>query len=87
MEKTTNSVLKGKDKTANSKPVKVKPDGATGLRVLFADGLKDIYWAEQAMTTAIPKMIKNTTSEDLKEALASHLGETKQQITRLEEVF
>ena len=32
-------------------------------------------------------MIKNATSEDLKETLASHLGETKQQITRLEEVF
>lgn len=87
MEKATNSVQKGKDKAANSKPVKAKSDAATGLRDLFVDGLKDIYWAEEAMTKAIPKMIKNATSEDLKEALTSQLGETKQQITRLEEVF
>ena len=42
MEKATNSVQRGKDTTANSKPVKAKSDAATGLRDLFVDGLKDI---------------------------------------------
>lgn len=31
---------------------------ADGLRELFEDELKDIYWAEKALTKAIPKMIK-----------------------------
>ncbi len=57
------------------------------LRELFEDGLKDIYWAEKALTKAIPKMIKNATSKKLVDALTSHLAETEDQITRLEEVF
>lgn len=57
------------------------------LMKLFEDELKDIYWAEQALTVAIPKMIKNATSEDLVEALTSHLAETKVHITRVEDVF
>ncbi|UPQ79794.1 ferritin-like domain-containing protein [Flavobacterium azooxidireducens] len=57
------------------------------LMKLFHDGLKDIYWAEKALTKAIPKMVKNATSEKLIEALTSHLLETENQITRLEQVF
>lgn len=57
------------------------------LMKLFEDGLKDIYWAEKALTKAIPKMIENATSEELIDALESHLVETEEQITRLEEVF
>lgn len=57
------------------------------LMSLFEDELKDIYWAENALLKAIPKMIKNTTSEELNDALSSHLEETKEQITRLEKVF
>ncbi len=57
------------------------------LHDLFVDGLKDIYWAEKALTKALPKMIKNATSEELIDALTSHLEETEGQVTRLEEVF
>ncbi len=57
------------------------------LNELFIGGLKDIYWAEKALTKALPKMIKNATSEELIEALTAHLGETEGQVTRLEEVF
>ena len=57
------------------------------LHELFIDGLKDIYWAEKALTKAIPKMIKNATSEELIEALTNHLQETQGQVTRLEDVF
>jgi ferritin-like metal-binding protein YciE len=57
------------------------------LMKLFEDELKDIYWAEKALTKAIPKMIKNTTSQELIDALTSHLEETKNQVTRLDEVF
>ena len=57
------------------------------LMQLFEEELKDIYWAEKALTKAIPKMIKNATSEELIAALTSHLGETEQHVKRLEQVF
>ena len=57
------------------------------LMKLFEDALKDIYWAEKALTKAIPKMIKNATSEELIEALENHLEETQEQVTRCEDVF
>lgn len=66
---------------------KSNSDVAQGLRELFVDELKDIYWAEKALTKAIPKMIDNATSSDLIQALTKHLGETENQITRLERVF
>ena len=57
------------------------------LMKLFEDELKDIYWAEKALTKAIPKLIKNATSQELIDALTSHLAETENQVTRLEHVF
>lgn len=57
------------------------------LHELFVEGLKDIYWAEKALTKALPKMIKNATSSELIDALSSHLKETEAQIARLEKVF
>ena len=60
---------------------------AQGLRDLFEDELKDIYWAEKALTKAIPKMAKNATSEELVNALNDHLEVTKGHVERLEESF
>lgn len=57
------------------------------LMKLFEDSLKDIYWAEKALTKAIPKMIKNATSDELIEALENHLEETEEQVSRLGSVF
>lgn len=70
-------------------PQKEKPgsDAAQDLRELFEEQLKDIYWAEKALTKALPKMAKNATSEELVDALNSHLEETRGQVTRLEQVF
>src|SRR5688572_9798736 len=64
-----------------------KGDEAQGLRDLFEDQLKDIYWAEKALTKAIPKMIKKASSEELVNALTEHLAVTEEQVTRVEEVF
>ena len=57
------------------------------MRDLFVDSLKDIYWAEKALTKALPKMAKNATSEKLVMAINDHLEVTKNQVTRLEDVF
>ena len=57
------------------------------LSDLFLDTLKDIYFAEKKILTALPKMAKAAQSEDLKAAFEKHEGETEQQVERLEKVF
>ncbi|MGN6249506.1 MAG: ferritin-like domain-containing protein [Ginsengibacter sp.] len=60
---------------------------AEGLRDLFVDELRDIYWAEKAETKALAKMIKNATSEDLVKGLQDHLEITKGHVDRCEKIF
>ena len=60
---------------------------ADGLRELFEDELKDIYWAEKALTKALPKMAKNATSEELINAIEEHLEVTKEHVARCEQAF
>ncbi|MBC7628795.1 MAG: DUF892 family protein, partial [Ferruginibacter sp.] len=71
----------------SAQKVKATSSAAQGLRDLFEDSLKDIYWAEKALVKALPKMAKNATSQELVTALTEHLDVTKQQVSRLEEVF
>src|SRR5205823_10164169 len=56
------------------------------LDKLFEDQLKDIYSAESLIIKALPKMAKRASSGELKEALTSHLQETKQQVERLNRI-
>lgn len=57
------------------------------LNDLFIHELKDIYNAEKQITKALPKMVKEATSPQLKKAFEMHLSETEKQIERLEQVF
>lgn len=57
------------------------------LQEFFVDQLKDIYWAEKHLTSALPKMQKAATSQELQNAFEKHIGQTKEHITRLESVF
>ncbi len=57
------------------------------LQDLFVDTLKDIYFAEKKILTALPKMAKAAQSPDLKAAFEKHEGETEGQVERLEQVF
>ena len=57
----------------------------TELHALFLDQLGDIHNAEQQLTKALPKMAKAAESDQLREAFESHLEETKEHISRLEE--
>lgn len=82
----SNAATAGK-KTNNSGKVKAKSSAADGLRELFVDSLKDIYWAEKALVKALPKMAKNATSENLISAINEHLTVTAEQVSRLEKVF
>lgn len=73
----------------NKKADFVEPasDAATDLKELFVDSLKDIYWAENALVGALPKMAANAGSPGLASAILEHLDITKLQIARLEQVF
>ena len=57
------------------------------LQELLVEELRDIYHAEGQLIKALPKMIKATQSERLKEALERHLEETEEQVERLERAF
>lgn len=59
----------------------------TSVDQLFVQELKDIYDAEKRLTKALPKMAKAADSDELREAITSHLEETKQQVSRLEQIF
>ena len=54
---------------------------------LFHDTLKDIYFAEKKILSALPKMMKAAQSSELKAAFEKHRGETEEQVERLEQVF
>jgi ferritin-like metal-binding protein YciE len=57
------------------------------LQELFHDTLKDIYFAEKKLLSALPKMAKAAQSEDLKAAFQKHEIETEEHVSRLEQVF
>src|ERR1700712_1673259 len=59
----------------------------SALNELFIDELKDIYWAEKHLVTALPKMAKAATSEELRTAIENHLAETENHVSRLESAF
>lgn len=63
-----------------SKPIKTLND-------LFVHTLQDIYYAEQKITKALPKMISKVTDQQLQSSFLTHLAETEHQIERLEQVF
>jgi len=77
----------GSSKGAQTKEANRSEMQSSQLMKLFEEELKDIYWAEKALTKAIPKMIKNATSAELIEALENHLLETEEQVKRVEQVF
>ena len=56
------------------------------LQELLHDELKDLYSAENQIIKALPKMAKNATNPQLRTAFERHLEETRNQVTRLEQI-
>jgi ferritin-like metal-binding protein YciE len=54
---------------------------------LFVHTLRDIYYAEKQILQALPEMIEKASDPQLKQGFQSHLGETKNHVSRLEQVF
>ena len=63
-----------------SSPIKTMDD-------LYLHTLQDIYYAENQILKALPKMIDKAASPQLKQAFSSHLQETEGQVRRLEQAF
>jgi ferritin-like metal-binding protein YciE len=54
---------------------------------LFVHTLRDMYYAENQIVSALPTMIEKATDRRLKQGFETHLNETKNQVERLERVF
>ncbi|MGE0363973.1 MAG: ferritin-like domain-containing protein [Vicinamibacterales bacterium] len=57
------------------------------LHDAFIDELRDTYDAEKQLTKALPRLVRAASSDGLRQALESHLEETRQQVARLERVY
>ncbi|MCX8572047.1 ferritin-like domain-containing protein [Aminobacter sp. MET-1] len=57
------------------------------LAEIFEHTLEDMYFAENAITKALPKVANAANDAKLKKAAEDHLEETKGQIKKLEQVF
>lgn len=76
--KKTASNGKSQQKNGNMEPA---------LMELFSDAIKDLYWAEKHLVKTLPKMKKAASSSQLKDAFGNHLEQTREHVTRLEQVF
>src|SRR4029434_603780 len=54
---------------------------------LFVHQLRDIYYAEKQIVQTLPEMIQQAHDSSLKRGFETHLGETKNHVKRLEQVF
>lgn len=79
MNKESGSQPKFTTKTS----LKVEP----ALYELFMDGIRDIYWAEQHLLQALPRMIRAASTPELAETIEQHLAETEIHVSRLEQIF
>jgi len=57
------------------------------MKELLLDELQDLYSAETQITKALPKMVKASSTAELKQAFEGHLHETEGHVQRLEKIF
>jgi ferritin-like metal-binding protein YciE len=57
------------------------------LQDLYVEQLRDLYNAETQLIQALPKMAHAASAPDLKDAFNMHLNETREHVTRLNQIF
>jgi ferritin-like metal-binding protein YciE len=57
------------------------------LKQLYINQLEHLHSAETQITDALPKMIEKSTDPQLKQALETHLQETRGHVARLEQIL
>lgn len=83
-KETKKKSTSGAKKTKASESKKMEE---TPLHEFFLDGLKDMYYAENALIEALKKMEKEATSKELKKAFKDHRSQTEKHYSTLEKVF
>jgi uncharacterized protein (TIGR02284 family) len=76
--------------SANANPDALKdqqPVADSKLKEFFVNELKDLLWAEKKLVDTLPKMEEAANTVQLKEAFHSHLAQTEQHVSRLEQIF
>ena len=61
--------------------------GFHSLKDVLQEQLEDLHSAETQLIAALPKMAQAASNEELRSAFQNHLGETKDHVQRLEEIF
>jgi ferritin-like metal-binding protein YciE len=56
------------------------------LEDFYIEEIKDLLSAEKQILKALPKMVKEASSEELKEAFQSHLEQTETHVERLNQI-
>src|SRR5512134_701025 len=59
----------------------------TSPEQLFVHELKDMYYAEKALTKTLPELAREASDRELERAFRSHLTETEKHVSNLERVF
>jgi ferritin-like metal-binding protein YciE len=59
----------------------------TAPEELFVHELRDMYYAEKALTKVLPKLAEEASDRELSQAFEHHLDQTKTHVTNLERVF
>src|SRR4051794_15501112 len=57
------------------------------LKELYVEELKDLYSAENQILKALPEMAKAAGAPDLKAGFEEHLKQTREHVSRLEQIF
>jgi ferritin-like metal-binding protein YciE len=57
------------------------------LQKLFEHTIMDVYYAEGQIIKALPKMAKAAKSAELRQAFETHLTQTHEHVSRLDQVF
>jgi ferritin-like metal-binding protein YciE len=65
------------------------PDGkdVSGLRKLFLEELREIYWAEKELIAMLPKIADSVSSEELADAILDNLAMSFTHVNRIEDSF
>ena len=57
------------------------------IDALFLHELQDLHSAERQLVTALPKMAKKASSNELREAIENHLDQTREHVERLNKIL
>jgi ferritin-like metal-binding protein YciE len=79
--------IEAKIKDKRGKPVKFFSANLDNLRQLYIDQIQQLNSAETQITDALPKMIEAASDPQLKQALNTHLEETRRHVARTEQIL